>query len=274
MITIHSFSCRLALHESSLGQRTASRNQKIIDFSGNWPHLYAVDAARIRIVTEIKRRQVIRAGTTVEQMVRAIADMIVTGLFVPGERMDEISLAARFDVSRTPVREALRELGAMGLVDREPNRSAVVANVTEAYLHSMFEAMSELEAICARLSAERMTVDERRSLELEHRASAKLVHAGAEEGYAAHNTEFHTRLYRGAHNEHIFELVTQTRARLAPFRRAQFRLPGRLAKSYDEHDAIVTAIMRGDVAAAGQAAYSHVAIVSDASITFATAKNA
>jgi DNA-binding GntR family transcriptional regulator len=249
-------------------------NRKIIDLPANWPHLYAVDAARIRIVTEIKRRQVIRAGTTVEQMVRAIADMIVTGLFVPGERMDEISLAARFDVSRTPVREALRELGAMGLVDREPNRSAVVANVTEAYLHSMFEAMSELEAICARLSAERMTVDERRSLELEHRASAKLVHAGAEEGYAAHNTEFHTRLYRGAHNEHIFELVTQTRARLAPFRRAQFRLPGRLAKSYDEHDVIVTAIMRGDVAAAGQAAYSHVAIVSDASITFATAKNA
>src|SRR5262245_13134860 len=131
--------------------------------------------ARIRIVT-IKRRQVIRAGTTVEQMVRAIADMIVTGIFVPGEWVDEISLAACFEVSRTPVREALRELGALGLVDREPNRSAVVANVTERYLHSMFEAMSELEAICARLSAERMTVEERRSLELDHRASAKLVH--------------------------------------------------------------------------------------------------
>ncbi|MGO8656411.1 GntR family transcriptional regulator, partial [Rhizobium ruizarguesonis] len=106
-----------------------------------------------------------------------------------------------FYVSRTPVREALRELGAMGLVAREPNRSAVVTNVTEAYLHSMFEAMAELEAICARLSAERMTVDERRALELEHRGSMRLVHAGAEEEYSAHNTEFHTRLYRGAHND-------------------------------------------------------------------------
>ncbi|KQV81814.1 GntR family transcriptional regulator [Rhizobium sp. Root1220] len=221
---------------------------------------------------QIRRRQVIRPGTTVEQMVRAIADLIVTGRLSPGERMDEGSLALRFDVSRTPVREALRELGAMGLVDREPNRSAVVANVTEAYLHSMFEAMSELEAICARLSAERMTVEERRVLEMAHRASAKLVHAGADEDYAAHNTEFHTRLYRGGHNDHIYELVTQTRARLAPFRRAQFRLSGRLAKSYDEHDAIVTAIMRGDAAAAGQAAYSHVAIVSDASIVFASVK--
>ncbi|MFK0331014.1 GntR family transcriptional regulator [Rhizobium sp. NPDC090275] len=221
---------------------------------------------------QIRRRQVIRTGTTVEQMVRAIADMIVTGVMHPGERLDELSLAVRFDVSRTPVREALRELGAMGLVDREPNRSAVVANVTEAYLHSMFEAMSELEAICARLAAERMTVDERHALELEHRASARLVHANAQEDYAAHNTEFHTRLYRGAHNDHIYEMVTQTRARLAPFRRAQFRLPGRLAKSYDEHDVIVTAIMRGDSAAASQAAFSHVAIVSDASIVFASDK--
>lgn len=223
-------------------------------------------------VKQIRRSQVIRTGTTVEQMVRAIADMIVTGVMHPGERLDELSLAVRFDVSRTPVREALRELSAMGLVDREPNRSAVVANVTEAYLHSMFEAMSELEAICARLAAERMTVDERHALEVEHRASARLVHANAQEDYAAHNTEFHTRLYRGAHNDHIYEMVTQTRARLAPFRRAQFRLPGRLAKSYDEHDVIVTAIMRGDSAAASQAAYSHVAIVSDASIVFASDK--
>lgn len=215
---------------------------------------------------QVKRREVIRTGTTVEQMVRAIADMIVTGMLLPGEKLDEISLAVRFEVSRTPVREALRELGAMGLVGREPNRSAIVTDVSESHLRSMFEAMAELEGICARLSAERMTVDERRGLELEHRNSMKFVHAGAEEDYAAHNTDFHTRLYRGAHNDHVFEMVTQTRARLAPFRRAQFRLPGRLAKSYSEHDQIVTAIMRADGAAAGQAAYSHVAIVSDASV--------
>jgi len=218
---------------------------------------------------QVKRKEVIRAGTTVEQMVRSIADMIVTGVLLPGEKLDEISLAGRFEVSRTPVREALRELGAMGLVGREPNRSAVVTNVSGTYLHSMFEAMAELEAICARLSAERMTVDERRTLELDHRASARLVRTGAEEDYATYNTEFHSQLYRGAHNDHIFELVTQTRARLAPFRRAQFRLPGRLAKSFSEHDVIVTAIMRADAAAASQAAYSHVAIVSDASIVFA-----
>ncbi|AYD03991.1 GntR family transcriptional regulator [Neorhizobium sp. NCHU2750] len=220
-------------------------------------------------MTQARRKKVVRTGTTVEQMVRAIADMIVTGAMLPGEKLEEIALASRFEVSRTPVREALRELGAMGLVDREPNRSAVVMNVTEAHLHSMFEAMAELEGICARLSAERMTVEERRALDMEHRASMKLVHSGSPEDYSAYNTEFHNRLYRGAHNNHLLELVVQTRARLAPFRRAQFRLSGRLSKSYEEHDRIVTAILRADPAAAGQAAYMHVSIVSDASAVFA-----
>jgi DNA-binding GntR family transcriptional regulator len=219
-------------------------------------------------VIQAKQRKVVRAGTTVEQMVRAIADMIVTGELLPGERLDELSLAARFEVSRTPVREALRELGAMNLVGREPNRSAVVMNVTQARLHSMFEAMAELEGVCARLSAERMTVDERRGLDIEHRSSIQLVHSGSPEDYSAYNTEFHNRLYRGAHNDHLLELATQTRARLAPFRRAQFRLTGRLSKSYDEHDRIVTAILRADCTAAGQAAFDHVSIVSDASTVF------
>ncbi len=217
------------------------------------------------------KRSLVRSGTTADQMVRAIADRIVTGYLRPGERLDEASLAARFDVSRTPVREALGQLSAIGLVERRPNRGAIVAVVTQEHLASMFESMAELEAICARFSAERMTGAERRSLETEHQASARLVQLGAEEDYEYFNTEFHSRLYRGAHNTHIHELTTTTRSRLAPFRRAQFMLPGRLAKSWQEHDLIVTAIMRGDAAAAGKAARDHVSIVSEASAVFAAA---
>jgi len=204
-------------------------------------------------------------------MVRAIADRIVTGYLRPGERLDEASLAARFDVSRTPVREALGQLSAIGLVERRPNRGAIVAVVTQEHLASMFESMAELEAICARFCAERMTGAERRSLEMEHQASARMVQLGAEEDYEYFNTEFHSRLYRGAHNTHIHDLTVATRSRLAPFRRAQFMLPGRLAKSWQEHDLIVTAIMRGDAAAAGKAAWNHVSIVSEASAVFAAA---
>lgn len=214
------------------------------------------------------KSSIARTGTVVDEMVRAIADHIVTGALVPGVKLDEVSLAERFDVSRTPIREALARLGAMGLVDRRPNRGAIVAVVTQERLSSMFESMAELEGICARLSAARMTSDERASLERDHQASARLVHTGAEDEYEAYNTEFHTRLYVGAHNEHILEMVTLTRSRLAPFRRAQFRLKGRLAKSWEEHDAIVTAIMRADGNSAGAAARAHVSIVSRASAVF------
>ncbi len=217
------------------------------------------------------KRPLIRAGTTVDQLAQAIADRIVSGSLRPGDKLDELSLAEQFQVSRTPVREALGQLSAMGLVERRPNRGAIVATVTLERLASMFETMAELEGICARYSAERMTPEERRLLEREHEGSARHVRSGAEEDYEAYNTEFHSRLYAGAHNAHIHELVSLTRSRLAPFRRAQFRLPGRLSKSWEEHDGIVTAIMRGDAAAAGAAARAHVSIVSEASSVFATA---
>jgi DNA-binding GntR family transcriptional regulator len=213
-------------------------------------------------------RELVRAGTTVESLVRALADDIISGRFGPGERLDETSLAARHAVSRTPVREALGQLSAMGLVDRRPNRGAVVAEVSDDRLHSMFEAMTELEGICARLCAERMSALERQTLDDIHQAAKRLVHLGDEEAYAAHNIEFHTRLYDGAHNLHIHELVSLTRSRLAPFRRAQFRIAGRLAKSWDEHDAIVTAVLRADGAGAEKAARAHVSTVGDASSEF------
>jgi DNA-binding GntR family transcriptional regulator len=215
-------------------------------------------------------RKLIRAGTTVDQMVRAIADEILTGKLRPGDRLDEASLADRFGVSRTPVRDALGQLSAMSLVDRRPNRGAIVMVMTQDHLASMFESMAELEAICARFSAERMTPAERAALESVHYASRNLVRGNAEEAYDAYNFHFHTRLYEGAHNAHIRELAMMTRSRLAPFRRAQFRLRGRLMKSWEEHDAIVTAIMRANATEASEAARAHVATVSDASAIFAS----
>jgi len=213
-------------------------------------------------------RGLVRSGTTVEGMVRAIADDIVSGRLAPGVRLDEVSLAARYAVSRTPVREALSRLVVMGLIDRPPNRGAIVAMLSEEHLRSMFEAMAELEAICARLAAGRMTSAERTQLDAVHRDAGRLVRLGAEDDYARHNADFHTRLYAGTHNVHIQELVGMTRSRLAPFRRAQFRIAGRLAKSWDEHNVIVTAILRGDIDGAEAAARKHVAIVSDATSEF------
>ena len=214
-------------------------------------------------------RKLIRSGRTVDHMVRAIADEILAGKRRPGDKLDEVSLAESYGVSRTPVRDALGQLSAMGIVDRRPNRGAIVMVVTQDHLDSMFESMAELEAICARLSAERMAPRERAILEREHLASRKLVQDSAENDYAAYNFQFHTRLYEGARSKHIQELALMTRSRLAPFRRAQFRFQGRLAKSWEEHDAIVTAVLRADGATASQAARAHVATVSNVSAAFA-----
>ena len=215
-----------------------------------------------------QNRNLVRAGTTVDTMVRTLADCIITAMLRPGERLEEGALAERFGVSRTPVREALRQLAAMGLVDRRPNRGAIVAVVSPEHLSSMFESMAELEALCARLAAERMTLVERRELDFRHQQSKRLVHLDAEEEYDAFNTTFHSAIYRGAHSSHIEELTLATRSRLAPFRRVQFRLHGRLARSWAEHDAIVTAVLRSDGVAAANAAKAHVSVVSVASATF------
>ncbi|MGC2855826.1 GntR family transcriptional regulator [Novispirillum sp. DQ9] len=219
------------------------------------------------MTTDLKR-PLIRAGTTVTDMVRMLADEIVTGLRRPGEKLDEPGLADHFGVSRTPVREALGQLAAMGLAERRPNRGAVVATVTDQRLTEMFEAMAELEASCARFAAQRMTAGERRALDDLHQQSAVLVRSGAQEDYEVLNTRFHSLLYEGSHSGYLRDLVVATRGRLAPFRRAQFRVLGRLGKSWQEHDAIVAAILRGDGEAAARATRAHVFTVSAASASF------
>src|SRR3546814_11032117 len=84
--------------------------------------------------------------------------------------LDESKLAQHFGVSRTPVREALRELAAADLVVLRPRQGAVVATVTVTQLLHMFEVMAELESFCARLAARRMTAEERRHLTEVHDA--------------------------------------------------------------------------------------------------------
>jgi DNA-binding GntR family transcriptional regulator len=206
--------------------------------------------------------------TRTEALRVQLADEIVSGALEPGMPLDEQELATRFGVSRTPVREAIRQLSASGLVSVRPHRGAVVALPTPGELQDMFVAMAELEALCAGLAARHMTVQERRDLESIHHGLRKLVHDGAETAYREHNDAFHTAIYAGSHNGYLAELALMTRARVAPFRRAQFRAHGRLAGSYREHDMIVKAILQGDQAAAVAAMRAHIGIVHDAFMSY------
>ena len=98
------------------------------------------------------------------ELVPALEQDIVTGKLKPGQKLDEAMLAKRFNVSRTPVREALGKLAASGLVDIRPRRSAVVATISLRELMNMFEMMANLEGICARYAARRITPEEKLEL--------------------------------------------------------------------------------------------------------------
>lgn len=202
--------------------------------------------------------------THAERLRMQISDEIVRGELAPGVVLDETELARRFQVSRTPVREAIRQLGASGLVDVRPHRSAVVARPDRLQVLGMFEALRELEALCAGFAAERMTKPEQGEFMRIHRSLKPVVRSGDAQRYHEINERFHAALYAGAHNVYLARLTAETRARIAPFSRAQFRTMGRLARSYAEHEAVVAAICRGQRHQAMSLMKAHIGYVHDA----------
>ena len=201
--------------------------------------------------------------TRAEELRQQLSDEIVRGVLPPGAPLDETDLAQRFNVSRTPVREALRQLTASVLIESRPHRGAVVAQPSIERLTGMFEAMAELEALCAGLAAERMPAVQRHALEAIHEELRVLSYDGNPDRFHAVNERFHNAIYKGSQNDYIAEITLATRVRVQPFRRAQFRNLGRLAKSQAEHDRVVVAIMRGDRNGASAAMRDHIVLVRD-----------
>lgn len=196
-------------------------------------------------------------GGLADDVCRRIADEIVLGNLAPGSRLDEVSLAARFNVSRTPVREALKQLAIMGLVDTRPNRGSVVAEMTVDQLDQMFEAIGELEAACARHAALRMTTEDRSRMRQLHAEGRAAMQDGDIDRYDAANLELHATIIRGCYNPVLIELATSLRHRVSPFRRTQFRNLERMGESFEEHSVIVDAILAHDVVTTYREMRSH-----------------
>jgi len=203
-------------------------------------------------------------GTTrADRLADEIASSVLSGEFRPGVRLDEKTLAERYAVSRTPVREALRQLASTGLIDIKPRRGATVVRTTSAQLETLFGAMAEIEATCARLSALSMTPLERRRLSSLHDSMQEFVVKDDRDSFASANLKFHAEIYQGAHNSVLADFATGLRRRLAPFRRAQFRTKGRLPRSHEEHEKVVKAVLAGDAAAAHAAMFHHMSLVEE-----------
>jgi DNA-binding GntR family transcriptional regulator len=186
-----------------------------------------------------------------------LADEIIGGVHAPGRQLEEKALAERFAASRTPVREALRELAARGLIELVPRKGGVVAPLGLGELAELLDAECELEALCARLAAQRMTTVEKKQLERLHAESEAHVASGDVHAYLAANHRFHDAVAAGTHNRTIVAMARALRDRLMPFRRAQTDVEDRLAISHDEHTAVVRAILAADVEAADATMRDH-----------------
>ena len=189
----------------------------------------------------------------------ALLDDVAVGALAPGERLDETRLAARFGTSRTPVREALGRLAAAGVATGEGGRGLRVATLTHEELGHMFEAMQEIEAVCARLAAQRLTLLGRARLRAAQAACVAAAEAGDVPAYLRANEAFHFEIYAATQNPYVRDLAADFRRRTGPFRAKKFALPEDLSASAESHEALLASILGGDAGHAYEGMRAHLA---------------
>ncbi|MDF0602998.1 GntR family transcriptional regulator [Psychromarinibacter sp. C21-152] len=193
-----------------------------------------------------------------------IADLVLKGELKPGDRLDEHSLAARFGVSRTPVREAIRQLGASGLIEIRPRRSAVVRSFDRAELSEAFEAMGEIEALCAARAAVRMNEAERLRLRALIATSEDISARTDRSAALEMDFEFHGLLHDGARNWMLKTVAEETRLKITPYSAALFTMESYnadLERPHRQHADIAEAVLAGDAERASTLMREHIAQV-------------
>lgn len=193
-----------------------------------------------------------------ERIRRALLLDIESGVLVPGAAVDEKQVADRFGVSRTPVREALLMLAAQHLVRIVPRSGIYVHAPEPAELVSMLEALSEQEAVVARLCTLRMAPAQRQWLQDACAATEQAARKADRHGYERANTQFHEALYAGCGNPVVVESVQALRLRLAAFRRKVRDQPGRLQSSAAEHRQLTDCLLANDADGAAHAMREHI----------------
>jgi DNA-binding GntR family transcriptional regulator len=192
-----------------------------------------------------------------------LREAIVSGEFAPNQRLIEADLCAAYGASRAAVRTALLELGAEGLVDREPNRGSRVRAIPLSEAIEILEVRMNLEALCAAKAAEKITDAQVAELTT---LRADLLHAAATDlfEYSRLNQVLDRRIREIAGHSTAVGILERLRAQGV---RHQFRLafyPGRAAISAPEHAAIIDAITARDPETAAAATRIHLASVIEA----------
>jgi DNA-binding GntR family transcriptional regulator len=199
-------------------------------------------------------------GSGVQTVYDALKSSIVNLTLEPGAPLDEVRLAERFDMSRTPIREALVRLAAEGLVTQLPNRNTIVSPIDFGALPVYFEALTLMYRVTTRLAASGRTTRHLDAMRRHQAAYAKAVDDEDVPGMIGHNRDFHAAIAEAGGNPYFTALFTRLLdegrriLRLYYYRSFNDHLP---RKYVNEHDAIIAAIEAGDVELCDRLAADH-----------------
>jgi DNA-binding GntR family transcriptional regulator len=179
-----------------------------------------------------------------------LRDMIISGRLEPGQRLYEQELAARMDISRTPIREAIRQLEREGLLTVRPNRETVVTTLTPSDIREVYVMRAALEGMAARLAAMARGGEEAGEL-LEILAKAEVAVASDDsEAFLQLDLDLHEAILRASRNGRLMEAAlrvrSQTRRYLALSLRLRNTSPQGLRPALEEHTQLTQAILAGD----------------------------
>jgi len=196
-------------------------------------------------------------GPAAERVYLGLKRAIADGEIIAGERLREIDLAARYGVSRTPVREALKKLQAEGLVTDVPGRGLAVTKPTPEEIMDAYLMREVLEGLAARLAAERAIDTDRTRLAVIMRQIQIAIAAEDNQRAISLSNEFDRALFQATRSQRLSEMIEAARAAQGRLLRLSLQYPGRLAQTAEERAEILRAIQDGDPEAAERATRQH-----------------
>jgi len=192
-----------------------------------------------------------------DQLVSRLADLIIEGDLAPGVRIPERELCARFQVSRTPLREALKVLASEGLIELLPNRGAVVAKLTVEDVEEMFPVMGALEALSGELAANQITDEEIAEIQALH--YQMVLHYKRQElnPYFRLNQQIHERIMEAAGNATLSKMYRSLSGRIRRARYVANMSQARWDRAVAEHEEILKALVAREGRRLGELLKSH-----------------
>ena len=186
-----------------------------------------------------------------------LRNAILNQRYAPGQPLVESAIANELSISRTPVREAIRELSREGLVETNSNRRAIVRALTTDELLDIFDIKIRLEGLCASHAAERSARATAQELARATKAMAAAAKTRNREAYLAADESYHAAIYAGAQSERVKQIITDLNAQWHRMRQGMAAIESRMETAVEEHRRIAEAIGAGDAQAAETAMRVH-----------------